>query len=189
MAAGTDGIRHGRRRFVTGYHHRPDRPRRCAIRRRAGQQRRRFPAAGPPERRPGVRRLIRPNAALPARVQLWPGWLTDFRRLAYRRSQAEEHRGHSNLRLLGGIRRGELAHYAPLCRPHGSERDRTWAIDRRGGGGCLISSKSQIGTLLSLSGAPGVRAGCPAWGDVVAGISSRVVRPRLGYPRVASASD
>jgi len=80
-----------------------------------------FRPLGRLSRRPGVRRLIRPNAALPARVQLWPGWLTDFRRIAYRRSQAEEHRGHSNLRLLGGIRRGELAHYAPLCRPHGSE--------------------------------------------------------------------
>lgn len=143
-----------------------------------------------PDRRPGVRRLIRPNAALPARGEVVAGLVTDFRRLAYRRSQAEEHRG--GIQTCGCQAESDAVSWRITRRsavPAILSRDLTWAIDRRGGGGCLISSESQIGTLLSLSGSSGMRAGCPAWGDVVAGISSRVVRPRLGYPRVASASD
>ena len=116
----------------------------------------------------GDRRLIRPNAALHARGEVVAG-------LAHRLPSAclpaqppgpprGGASGDSNLRLLGESDAVSWRNAVPTI----LSRDRTWAIDRRGGGGCLISSEGQFATLLSLSGASGVRAGCPAWGDAVA---------------------
>jgi hypothetical protein len=66
-----------------------------------------------------------PTLHCPPGVKLLPGWLTDVRRLAYGAAAGAAERrsigGHSNLRLLGGIRCGVLAHYVPLCCPRDSE--------------------------------------------------------------------
>ena len=88
MAAGTDGIRHGRRRFVTGHHHR-----RVQFDVEQANGTGGFRPLGRLSDDPASDVSFDPTLHCPPGVKLLPGWLTDFRRLAYRRSQAVEHRG------------------------------------------------------------------------------------------------